>query len=86
LIAAATDSTSGAAMGLLTVMLDDPTGYGRIVRDAQGRVERYVEAKDANETERGIREGDTGVMAVPVEYYVAGSEICVMPMLSASII
>jgi len=68
LIAAATDSTSGAAMGLLTVMLDDPTGYGRIVRDAQGRVRAIVEQKDATETERGIREGNTGVMAAPVEY------------------
>ena len=38
LIAAATDATNGAAMGLLTVMLDDPTGYGRIVRDAAGRL------------------------------------------------
>ena len=68
LIAAATDTSQGAAMGLLTVMLDDPTGYGRIVRDAQGRVQAIVEQKDANDTERAIREGNTGVMAVPVEH------------------
>ena len=68
LIAAATNVAHGEAMGLLTVMLDDPTGYGRIVRDAQGRVQAIVEQKDADDTQRGIREGNTGVMAVPVQH------------------
>jgi len=54
------------AMSLLTVMLDDPTGYGRIVRDAAGKVLRIVEQKDASTDELLIREGNTGVMAVPV--------------------
>ncbi len=56
------------AMSLLTVMLDDPTGYGRIVRDAAGRVLGIVEQKDASPEQLRIREGNTGVMAVPVAH------------------
>ena len=55
-------------MSLLTVMLDDPTGYGRIIRDEAGRVRRIVEQKDASAAERQVREGNTGVMAVPVRH------------------
>jgi bifunctional UDP-N-acetylglucosamine pyrophosphorylase/glucosamine-1-phosphate N-acetyltransferase len=55
------------SLGLLTVELADPTGYGRIVRDARGKVLRIVEQKDANARERKIREGNTGIMAVPVK-------------------
>ncbi len=59
LIDAATD-----ALGVITVDLPDPTGYGRIVRDGQGRITRIVEQKDASEQERAIREGNTGLLAV----------------------
>ncbi|MBD9588177.1 bifunctional UDP-N-acetylglucosamine diphosphorylase/glucosamine-1-phosphate N-acetyltransferase GlmU [Pseudomonas sp. PDM03] len=52
-------------LGLLTVQLDDPTGYGRIVRDAAGKVTAIVEQKDANEAERAITEGNTGILALP---------------------
>lgn len=52
-------------LGLLTVTLDDPTGYGRIVRDEQGRVSAIVEHKDATDAERAIQEGNTGILAVP---------------------
>jgi len=55
------------SLGLLTVELPDPTGYGRIVRDVRGKVLRIVEQKDANARERKIREGNTGIMAVPVK-------------------
>jgi bifunctional UDP-N-acetylglucosamine pyrophosphorylase/glucosamine-1-phosphate N-acetyltransferase len=55
------------SLGLLTVELTDPTGYGRIVRDARGKVLRIVEQKDANARERRIREGNTGIMAAPVK-------------------
>lgn len=51
-------------LGLLTVTLDDPHGYGRIVRDETGRVLRIVEEKDATPEERAIAEGNTGILAV----------------------
>ena len=51
--------------GLLTVDLQDPTGYGRIVRDDSGRVVRIVEQKDASPAQREIREINTGFIAVP---------------------
>ena len=46
-------------------MLDDPTGYGRIVRDPSGKVLRIVEQKDATPDELAIAKAH-GVMAVPV--------------------
>jgi len=54
-------------LGLLTVELDDPTGYGRIVRNADGQVTAIVEQKDANDAQRAITEGNTGILAVPAE-------------------
>ena len=53
------------ALGLLTVALPDPEGYGRIVRNAQGQVKAIVEHKDASEAERAIGEVNTGIMALP---------------------
>jgi bifunctional UDP-N-acetylglucosamine pyrophosphorylase/glucosamine-1-phosphate N-acetyltransferase len=61
LVAAAGDN----AVSLLSVMLPDPTGYGRIVRDGAGNVVRIVEHKDANAKERNIHESNTGLMCVP---------------------
>ena len=50
-------------LGLLTVKLDDPRGYGRIVRTARGLVQRIVEEKDAPRGELAVRECNTGVLA-----------------------
>ncbi|WP_447795449.1 MULTISPECIES: bifunctional UDP-N-acetylglucosamine diphosphorylase/glucosamine-1-phosphate N-acetyltransferase GlmU [Pseudomonas] len=54
-------------IGLLTVELEDATGYGRIVRDTDGNVAAIVEHKDANEAQRAINEGNTGILAVPAD-------------------
>ena len=56
---------AGDGMGLLTAVLDDPRGYGRVVRDAQGRVSAIVEEKDATAAEKAIREVNTGIMLLP---------------------
>jgi bifunctional UDP-N-acetylglucosamine pyrophosphorylase/glucosamine-1-phosphate N-acetyltransferase len=52
------------SMSLLTVMLEDPTGYGRIVRNARGAIQKIVEQKDAKPRELKIREGNSGILAV----------------------
>lgn len=51
----------GAACTLLTVRVDDPSGYGRIMRDAENRFERIVEQKDATPEERQINEINAGI-------------------------
>ncbi|MEO1580639.1 MAG: bifunctional UDP-N-acetylglucosamine diphosphorylase/glucosamine-1-phosphate N-acetyltransferase GlmU [Pseudomonadota bacterium] len=53
------------AVGVLTVEMDDPTGYGRIIRNAAGTVDRIVEQKDANDDELLVEEINSGVFAVP---------------------
>ena len=60
LLQACTDSS----LGLLTVKLDDPTGYGRIVRDNSGAVTGIVEHKDASQAELEITEVNTGMLSV----------------------
>jgi len=52
------------SLALLTVNLENPTGYGRIMRDDSGQVTKIVEEKDASATEKLIKEGNTGIMAV----------------------
>ena len=52
---------SGNAMTLLTMKLDEPAMYGRIVRDASGGVQRIVEAKDASADEKKINEVNAGI-------------------------
>ena len=72
LIAAQRERSSSTAqpdaesLAVLTVELADPKGYGRIVREADGRhIARIVEEKDASELEREIREVNTGILVAP---------------------
>ena len=53
------------ALALLTQNLDNPSGYGRIVRDADGSVQEIVEEKDATPAQKAIQEINTGIMVLP---------------------
>jgi bifunctional UDP-N-acetylglucosamine pyrophosphorylase / glucosamine-1-phosphate N-acetyltransferase len=71
----------GAGATMVTTVLDDPTGYGRVVRGADGAVERVVETKkegDASPEELEIREVNTGIFA-----FDAGALQAVLPRLSS---
>ena len=59
------DEARESDLVLLTVELDDPTGYGRIVRDVAGDVRGIVEEKDASPEELLIREVNTGIICLP---------------------
>ncbi len=56
---------AGDGLGLLTVTLAEPTGYGRIQRDANGDVQCIVEQKDASPEQQAICEVNTGIMLLP---------------------
>jgi len=62
------DIAGTGKLGLLTVELCDPTGYGRIVRNEASKVVAIVEQKDASAEQLAIRETNTGIMAVPYEH------------------
>ena len=62
------DTAADDALALLTVRLDDPRGYGRIVRAGhatKGQIKRIVEEKDADDAERSIHEVNTGILVAP---------------------
>ena len=59
--------TGPKQIALLTLMPEDPTGYGRIVRDSRGRVRKIVEQSDASGRELKIRESNTGILAAPAK-------------------
>lgn len=52
---------TGAACTILSVRLENPTGYGRIIRDEHGKFEKIVEQKDATDEERQVREINSGI-------------------------
>ena len=58
------NNVNSQSIALLTVNLEDATGYGRIVRNPLGQVTKIVEQKDATAAEQLIKEGNTGIMAV----------------------
>jgi bifunctional UDP-N-acetylglucosamine pyrophosphorylase/glucosamine-1-phosphate N-acetyltransferase len=57
-------NVNNESLALLTVNLENPAGYGRIIRDDSGQVTKIVEEKDASANEKLIKEGNTGIMAV----------------------
>jgi bifunctional UDP-N-acetylglucosamine pyrophosphorylase / glucosamine-1-phosphate N-acetyltransferase len=59
------EAARAGRFALLGVRLEDPTGYGRIIRDAGGRVVRIVEQKDASSSELSVTEVNTGIVAAP---------------------
>jgi bifunctional UDP-N-acetylglucosamine pyrophosphorylase/glucosamine-1-phosphate N-acetyltransferase len=64
-LAALVKEAEAGHLAVLTARVPDPTGLGRIVRDAAGRVRAIVEERDVNELQRAISEINTGVMAAP---------------------
>ncbi len=67
-LSALTDIVPEGSLGLLTARPEDPSGYGRVVRDEAGVVTGIVEERDASETEWEIDEINTGVMVLPVQW------------------
>lgn len=57
------DIASGDGLAVLTAVLENPTGYGRILQDADGSIHGIVEEKDASDEQRGIREINSGFLA-----------------------
>ena len=53
-----------SGFSLLSVVLDDPSGYGRIIRDTNGLIQSIVEQKDASERQQNVKEINTGIMAI----------------------
>jgi bifunctional UDP-N-acetylglucosamine pyrophosphorylase/glucosamine-1-phosphate N-acetyltransferase len=60
-----TRRAGASSLALLTAVLPDPAGYGRVIRDTTGRVTRIVEHKDANHKELAVAEVNTGLLAAP---------------------
>jgi UDP-N-acetylglucosamine diphosphorylase/glucosamine-1-phosphate N-acetyltransferase len=60
-----------ATVTILTACLDNPTGYGRILRDADRRIVRIVEERDASETEKVVREINSGVYCLQAPFLFA---------------
>jgi len=55
-------SDRSAALNVLTMVPDDPSGYGRVIRDQDGEIMAVVEDRDATEEQLGVREVNTGIM------------------------
>ena len=62
------EAVKTAGLAMLSANVPDPTGYGRVVRDGQGRVSRIVEHKDASPAEREIVEINAGIYAAPAAF------------------
>jgi len=63
---------NGSTLSVLTAVVEDPFGYGRILRNPEGWLEKIVEEKDASEEERAIREINTGIFCVKASFLKEG--------------
>ncbi len=62
------DETPKNGVGLLVTVLEDPTGFGRIVRDHKDNIVAIIEEKDASRTQRAIKEINTGIVTAPAKF------------------
>jgi bifunctional UDP-N-acetylglucosamine pyrophosphorylase/glucosamine-1-phosphate N-acetyltransferase len=65
---AAEHEAAQRAVSILSGLVNDPFGYGRVVRNAEGDVEAIVEEKDATDEQRAIREINSGILAFDAEF------------------
>jgi bifunctional UDP-N-acetylglucosamine pyrophosphorylase/glucosamine-1-phosphate N-acetyltransferase len=65
---AAEHEAAQRAVSILSGLVDDPFGYGRVVRNAEGDVEAIIEEKDASDEQRAIREINSGILAFDAEF------------------
>lgn len=65
----------GNAMTVLSAVVDDPSGYGRIIRDSQGGVEAIVEHRDLNREQLIIREINTGIYCFDIEWLLKALQV-----------
>lgn len=65
-------ASSGAAVSLVTTVLDDPTGYGRVLRESDGTVTRIVEQADATPEQHAVGEVNSGVYAFDAAFLAGG--------------
>jgi len=63
---------TGSTLSVLTTVVEEPFGYGRILRNPEGWLEKIVEEKDASEEERMIREINTGIFCVKARFLAEG--------------
>lgn len=64
---------SGATLTLLTTIMDDPTGYGRVIKDGEGGLLKIVEERDAAEEQKAIKEINTGIYCVTSSFLFAAA-------------
>ena len=67
-LSALLQAAQASGFALLTAVLAEPTGYGRIIRDGTGKILKIVEHKDASPAERTVQEINTGIMVIKGEY------------------
>ncbi|PVG81736.1 bifunctional UDP-N-acetylglucosamine diphosphorylase/glucosamine-1-phosphate N-acetyltransferase GlmU [Nocardioides gansuensis] len=65
---AAEHEAAERAVSILTGQVDDPFGYGRVIRNHEGDVESIVEEKDATDEQRAVREINSGILAFEAEF------------------